>query len=44
MTTLTEIITSLSPERQRKIKQRAEELIAEERAARAASQTDQPGQ
>ena len=39
MTTLAEKIASLSPERQRKVEQLTEELIAEERAERAAGET-----
>ena len=39
MTTLDEKIASLSPERRRKVEQLAEELIAEERAERAARET-----
>ena len=39
MTTLAEKIASLSPERRRKVEQLAEELIAEERAERAAGET-----
>ena len=39
MTTLTEKIASLSPERRRKVEQLTEELIAEERAERAAGET-----
>ena len=42
MTTLDEKIASLSPERRQKVEQLAAELIAEERAARAARQAGLP--
>lgn len=38
MTTLAEKIASLSPERREKVEQLAKELIAKERAARAAEE------
>ena len=42
MTTLSEIMASLSPERRRKVEQLAEELIAAERAIRDTRAANRP--